>query len=89
MRTSSPGCSASSPSIVRSAKFSAVRGANAPDEELLALVLLLDTLAAPPPEEDALLPPFALLCIVSECPEFVVELTSDGMCIFSCVFDGQ
>lgn len=69
--------------MVRSAKFSAVKGAKALDALDLSL----------PAEEEITLPeeptaaadggPFGLLCIVtSERSEFVVEVTSDGMSIF-------
>lgn len=92
MRTSSPGCSARSPSMVLSARFSAVKGERQFAEPLLVLLLLL--LLA--------LEPFGMVSLCgfgcgirpliprSAAPSkgtgFVVELTSDEMCMFLCVF---
>lgn len=76
--------------MVLSAKFSAVNGAKAP-LELLLLLLALDLLFCFADEE---LPPFVRPCMVvvslppPGTPEFVVELTSDTMCIFSSGFKG-
>lgn len=70
VRTSSPGCSANKPSIVRSAKFSAVKGALADDAvdeppplEWLALDLLLVFVLPVPPA--LLVDPLVRPCIVA------------------------